>query len=189
MSIMSEDDRLDLALMAQASERKHRPRHLVVLATLVLGAGLIGLVWGLTAHRRASAEARRERNNLVMLQRMEAELQAIEAAGQGQAQGPPWDAIPDLKSRLEGFATSAGLAKPALPTESRDRAVPSGGKSAQRMRLSYRVSHSKPEEIMAWIERSLKDVPGLELWRLRMRPEATNWSVEVEFSRWERVGS
>jgi hypothetical protein len=37
------------------------------------------------------------------------------------------------------------------------------------------------------VEIATRDVPGLEVYSVRIRPETNQWDLNVTFSRWERT--
>jgi len=56
--------------------------------------------------------------------------------------------------------------------------------------ISIRYTALKHEDLsvlMTWISSALADVPGLEVASVMLRPEAEKWSMDVRFTRWEKV--
>lgn len=179
------DERFAVASVAAASERENRPRHLVLVAAVLLAGALMYL--GVEAGERATA--RRQLKNRVAeaeeIQAMTAELKSLDdqvaqnAAGAGGVGQP----MPDVLSRLEGFATEAGLQEQL--SHRRGPGRNEGG--ATLYTYPYEIRDPSLENVMTWLQKSVEGIPGLEVQSVRLRPEPTAWSVQVTLSRWERV--
>ncbi|MCW5754854.1 MAG: hypothetical protein KIT24_09140 [Phycisphaeraceae bacterium] len=181
---LTHDQRQDLAEAAVFAERRNRPRHLVMLGLLLLVVSGLALIWGLSSYRGARTEADRERNNVFRLKQLAAMHDALTRTKADPVAGPPYAPVPNLQTRLEGLATGVGLPRPPLPQERRDRAQA----GAQSLRLTYRIRHDEPGPLFNWLAKAMSEIEGLELYSLRVQPEASTWSFEVTFSRWERSG-
>ncbi len=182
---LSQDDRQDLAGAALLAERRNRPRHLVIFGLFALIASVIAVVWGLSVHSGAQDEAARERGYVFRLKQLGADFESLSGQKQQPVSGPPWEPVSNMQTRLEGLATSTGLAKPSLPREQRNK-VQTGVES---LRLTYRIRSEDPRLVFSWIRQALGEIEGLELYSLRVQPEATTWSFDITFSRWERSGT
>jgi hypothetical protein len=177
------DERFAIASVASASERENRPRHLVLLAAVVFAASLVYL--SVQASERSTAK-RQLKGRIAEVDRVEGmateikrldEQIAANAAGSGV--GVP---MPDVLSRLEGFATEAGLKDPL--SHRRGPGRNEGG--ATLYTYPYEVRDPSLESVMTWLQKSVEGIPGLEVQSVRIRPEPTAWSVQVTLSRWER---
>jgi len=71
-----------------------------------------------------------------------------------------------------------------LPLKRRGPATPAG---SQQVFLDYNVADESLPAMLSWIERSMADVPGLELFKIVMSPEQHKWRMKVTFSRWEKM--
>lgn len=177
------DERFAIASAASASERENRPRHLVLLAAVAFAASLVYL--SVQASERATAK-RQLKSRVAEVERVEgmaAEIQRLDeqiaANAVGSGVGVP---MPDVLSRLEGFATEAGLKDPL--SHRRGPGRPEGG--ATLYTYPYEVRDPSLEAVMTWLQKSVEGIPGLEVQSVRIRPEPTAWSVQVTLSRWER---
>ncbi|MCC6286142.1 MAG: hypothetical protein IT439_12725 [Phycisphaerales bacterium] len=177
---LSEDDRDLMARLAATAERRNRPAHLCVIAGAVMVIAFVALVFGVMKYRGASERARRERANLVTLQEIGAEIDALKARENQQTD--PLAPLTGLQTKLETFAVELGLAKPGLPRETRDRStIP----KTQRVKLAYQVHHATPGPVFSWMERAVRETPGLEIFELKVSPRTNDWQFDVTFARWE----
>lgn len=177
---LGEDDRDMIARYASTAERRNRPAHLCVIAGGALLITFVALAFGVTRYREASNRAQRERANLVTLQDIGAQIDALKAR-QSQTENP-LQPLTGLQTKLETSAVELGIAKPGLPRETRDRStVP----KTQRMKLAYQVHHATPGPVFSWMERALRETPGLEVFELKVSPRTNDWQFDVTFARWE----
>lgn len=177
------DERFDVASAAAQAERENRPRHLVLLATVLFAASLIFL--SVEASERGAArrqlksrvvEAERIETMAMEIKRLDDQL-AQNAAGSGV--GVP---MPDVLSRLENFASEAGMRDPL--SHRRGPGRNEGG--ATLYTYPYELRDPSLEHVMTWLQKSVDGIPGLEVQSIRIRPEIASWSVNVTLSRWER---
>lgn len=183
---LSDDERYEQALAAAASERRNRPRHLLVVPLLLFM--IAGLVLAFAIYSRESSRIRLEQQQ----QRLDrlvsgiVELRELRAAGQNSGPVGQLEPIENLLSQMEGFATQAGLAeKPKLPQSRRDRTL---GTGVVRQRYVYSgVTDPSLEALLKWLRISIDNVPGLSVYQLSLRPlPGRGWSMDVTFARWER---
>ncbi|MDI1289384.1 MAG: hypothetical protein PSX37_05460 [bacterium] len=185
---LSDDDRSRQSMDALRFERRSRPRHLVALAgLLVLVAG--GVAW---SSSRSLAAANK---TLAYQQKVAAEV--TEAAGKlnqlraaNAADGSREnEAVPQLRSRIAQAAADAGLKNPnVLPSAERPEIRRPGLNSIQR-KFSYDVRDESLGALLKWMELATRDVPDLEVYSIKLQPEAQQWHLVVTFSRWERADS
>lgn len=179
----SPDERFALAAAAAGSERRNRPRHLVIFATILLVASLIYLGVAVGERGRARAVVGRQTREAERLAAMAAELVKLEQQAAASATGGVGAPMSDLTSRLERFAADAGLVQPL--NHRRGAGEPRGG--AVLYRYPYDIRDPSLENVMTWFQKSVEGIPGLEIQSLKIRPEPNAWFVQVTFSRWERT--
>ena len=177
------DERFEIASAASQAERENRPRHLVLLATVLLAASMIYL--SVEASERATArrhlksrlsEAERIEQMALELERLDNEVEENSA---GSGVGTP---MPNVLSELEDFAAEAGLRDEL--SHRRGPGRPEGG--ATLYTYPYELRDPSLENVMTWLQLSVDGIPGLEVQSIRIRPEVASWSVNVTLSRWER---
>lgn len=178
------DERFAIASVAAASERENRPRHLVLGAIVLLVASLIYLSVEAGERGTARRQLKGRMTEAEGIEAMAAELvrldQQVSENSSGGGLGTP---MPDVLSRLEGFATEAGLRDQLSHRRGPGRSE--GG--ATLYTYPYEVRDPSLENVMTWLQKSVEGIPGLEVQSVRIRPEETLWSVQVTLSRWERV--
>lgn len=185
--ISADERRAIMAARAARTERANRPIHLVALACvlLIVAAGALLLAWGrLNSAKTRLTGAAAQRERFIELGTRWREVAARAATDQGPKAG---ESITTLGSRIQGQASQAGMANsPGVPT-TRDSSRP--GQPSKRVIMSFtNVKDPDLSALLHWIDLSLKEVPGLELYALTLKVEADQWNLtSVQFSRWERV--
>ncbi len=178
-----EQARQDVAVAAARQARRNTPTHLIVLALLLLGIALIcTLVAGASraaAQERLDAQKRQSARVAELVARLN---QFNEAERTGvQRWGQPAERV---QSKIQQAAVQAGV-KAAIPPVNPTRSSPIG--NAQRIQFKYDIRDESLNSLLKWVELATRDVPGLEVYSVRIRPEANQWDLNVTFSRWERT--
>jgi type II secretory pathway pseudopilin PulG len=177
------DDRYELATRAESQMRRNHPSHLVVLAVMALIASLIvlALAW------RTDAKAHQNlRNKVFQLGSIKSELETLERLEQQAAtttRNAEFDPIPNMRSRLETIASSVGLdsLQGVLPKTSSNNLS-----NAIKRNYTYTVRDESLENILAWVQGSVEQVPGLQVSSIDIKPTNTTWTVLVTLYRYER---
>lgn len=180
----TEDDRYDIAMVAAASERRNRPKNLIlipvglfVIASLVLAYGLFSVESG----RVRLEQQERRYNDLV--QRV-VQISELEQTGQDGAAENDLEPIRDFLSRAEGYARQANLDPvPVVPQRRQDRS-----RGLLRVRYVYtNVTNVSLTKLLDWIRITQDSVPGVFVPNLTLKPAGTRgWTMDVTFARWER---
>jgi len=184
----AEDARFALAAEGARAERRNRPRHLVLMAGLLLSIAIAFLMtsWSAAAaarERAASARSTAE-DALLTAARLQRVMQA-DAGGGGPRASEPASLV---LSSVELAGTKAGLRNPVPPppppATSRRQ-----GLGTEQLRWTYAVNDESLPALLAWVEQAAADVPGLEVHALTLTPEPQNnrWGLKVTFARWERL--
>jgi len=185
--LSTDERRAMMAARAARTERANRPIHVVALACvlLVVAAGALLLAWGrLNSAKTQLTGAAVQRDRFIELGTRWREVAAKASTDQGPKAG---ESITTLGSRIQGQASHAGMANsPGVPT-TRDAARP--GQPSKRVIMSFtNVKDPDLSALLHWIDLSMEEVPGLELYALTLKIEADQWNLSsVQFSRWERV--
>ena len=181
----ADDLRQSLAGLAAGAEQRNRPRAFVLLATLVLLAG-VGYAWsGLIQRSSSRHDASAAQRNSEVTLKAAAELKAlIDAQGRGAV--TVVEPTSQLLSRIEAAGPRARLKKP-IPVGTKS-VTPARDRTWNLVKVTYsNIKDQSLESILAWIRLSTELVPGMDVSVLTVRPEATEWSVSVTFSRYERT--
>jgi len=173
-----------LGIAAARSARRNRPMFLIVLALLTLAFGLGYAFTGWLKYRDARAQATRAQQFSARVLDTTAKLKAMQENESAGGSGPrPGESGGNVLSRIEGAGPRAGLTK----------SVPVGSTNRQRNRevgwdqvlITYNIKDPSLDAILKWAELAVGEVAGLEVSNIALRPEQTEWSMTVVFSRWE----
>ncbi|MBX3321630.1 MAG: hypothetical protein KF757_01430 [Phycisphaeraceae bacterium] len=183
---MTDDERFESAMAATTFERRNRPRHLLLLPLLLFLAAAIAIVVALYTHESSRIRVGQEQARYKRLVQGVADLRDLQGA-QSQASGGAYEPVPNLLSRMEGFARDAGLTRSlSIPTTRVDRS-----EGARRLSYTYsNITDPSISALLAWVEISCEQVPGMFVNSITLKPASTQgWTVDVTFARWERESS
>jgi hypothetical protein len=181
---LEQEAAMTLAASAARAQRRNRPAWLVLLGVIVLLSGAAFAWSGWSAHGEQRARARRAKAEADRVLAAAAKLKAMDDA-EASGDGPRVVETGNVLSRIEAAGSRVGLSKPV--------GVGTRNVTARRelklnqVRISYNVKDESLGALLAWAEEAVRDVPGLEVYSLNVRPEASEWSVNIVFSRWERM--
>lgn len=182
-SRFSPDDRYELASRAESQMRGNHPSHLVTIAVFVLLISLLilGLAW-----RNDASEHKRLSTRVYQLESIKNELATLEtlrAKAATTQRNAEFDKISDMRSRQEAIAASVGLDSLAgvLPKTSNNVLS-----NAVKNNYTYTVRDESLEHILAWVQASTEQIPGLRVSSIDIKPTNTTWTVQVVMYRYER---
>ncbi len=179
----SKDDRYELASRAESQMRRNHPTHLVVLSALVLLVSVIVLV---VAWRSDSKAHTKLSNKVFQLESIKSEidtLKSLQSQSANTQRTAEFDKISDMRTRQESIAKSVGLeASLGLPKTSSQQQG-----NAVRNIYTYTVRDASLEHILAWVQASTKQIPGLAVSAIEIKPSNKTWAVEVTLYRYERI--
>ncbi|MFO0857550.1 MAG: hypothetical protein U0640_09375 [Phycisphaerales bacterium] len=173
-----------LSVAAARGERRNKPTFVVALGVIALVASVAFAGWSwfnFVAARNAAEQAKTESG--VMLEQA-AQLQAMiddETNGTGPRAAEP---ATNVLSKIEASGARAGLKK-AVPIGSRT-VNPDRNIGWNQVRYSYNIKDESLDALLRWAQFVQDDVPSLEVYSVTLRPEATEWSLTIVFSRWEK---
>ncbi|MCA9303894.1 MAG: hypothetical protein KC996_07220 [Phycisphaerales bacterium] len=182
-SRFSPDDRYELASRAESQMRSNHPSHLVTIAALVL---LVSVVILALAWRNDAGEHKRLSSKVYQLESIKNELKTLEtlrAQASTTQRNAEFDKISDMRSRQESIAASVGLESLAgvLPKTSSNNLS-----NATKNNYTYTVRDESLENILAWVQASTEQIPGLRVSSIDIKPTNTTWTVQVVMYRYER---
>jgi hypothetical protein len=181
---VSEDARFESAMAASSHERRNRPRSLILLGGLLLGASFLTALLGWWSRTSARAHYEERSNERFRLQRMVQEwrdLEAKQSAGTGTGAHDPY---PNLLSTMENLATSAGIKTVPQPPRPSERQIP-GGKETTYVYTDVR--DESLQSLIDWVRLASEEIPGMELMEIpELKADGAGWRMRVIFKRWER---
>lgn len=184
MSESAEELRQEMAMRGERALASNRPVKFVALAAIIFVCGLIFLLVSWSSMTSAQTRLSRERKLAEGVVDRLGQLKTLQAraAASGVEVSQP---VTQIRSRIEAAGVEAGLKnRPPLPTTRSDRANAEGAVST---RFDYDVRDESLEALLAWVERSVAEVPGLSVYSVTISPENQAWRLRVTFSRWERA--
>lgn len=177
-----EETRLALAAAAARAERQNQPKFLLYAAGALLAAAIIFVGVAFSGSLAASADLASQKKQAETTVQLAGRYRALKAAAQN---GPTYQPATQIRTRIEQAGVDAGLKdRVPLPQTHTD---PQRSIGSQQTRFDYEVRDENLPNLLAWMQKSLADVPGLEVYSLTLRPEAHKWKLNVSFSRWERI--
>jgi len=176
-----------LRSLAASSERRNRPRTLLVAAGVALLAGAAYAGWA----AQDAADARRAlRNAERTLANVEALVEAIEAARTTTTQAQVTDRYrpdPQLLSKLTAVQREVGLLEEATLRESPRRIGGGSGSEVAARVVNVNMRNVALSDAMTFVNGALDRVEGLFVTRVALDPTASGWIIDVDLARWERT--
>lgn len=178
------DQRFELASLASRDERRNRPSHWLLIATVLFFASLLALGWAGLSRARAEKSLADQRFIANATAELCGQIETLRkrSADEGDRANQP---ITQIRSRLQAIGAEAGIkGKIPLPVDS-----PEIRGNAKRMRFRFdNVQDESLPALLAWLDMAVKELPGVEVNTVTIRPLANTWQMNVTFARWERAG-
>ncbi len=179
---------IETAMAAGARERANKPRHVVMIAVVVL---VIAGVYGLMSWSKLSG-AKRELRGLnsqyASTKRLMNEIESIEQNQSGFEQTTYGVSI------IEGLATSVGLEGTRVSEKTdEDRSLKPLGLRPKR--YTTEVRNAEPEKLLQWLitVMSADELDGIDIDLLKLKqersrtPDQGGWTMNVQFVRYEKA--
>lgn len=183
------DDRRErFAAAASMEARRNRPTHLVVLSLVLLFTAVLMLLWALSSRNSSRDDLETARAQAQTVETLVGEWKTFKTTSADPNASRINEPLTSFYSRIESAATRAGMKdRPPSPRGQQDARDPRSG-AVQKKILYQRVMDAELGALVRWMEFACEDVPGLEVYSLKIAPQTTQgvWVVDVTFSRWER---
>jgi hypothetical protein len=168
--------RSELAARAASQEQRNKPRGVIIVGVLVLLAGLIYLMIGRSALAGAQIDRRRELNaaSEVMLQKTRLERHR----DRSQTGPDPFQKVPNFTTLAENAAQSVGLTPAPSLTRQEQR---NQDDIVEQIYRYDRVTSRDLEALIGWVAQVQAMVPGVEISRLELSPQRTQWQMAITF--------
>jgi hypothetical protein len=182
-----DDGRLELSMAAMRSERRNRPRILLVVASVILLAALVNLLWTFTKRAAVATSLSRANASLANVGGVVDQLESLEE----KRSSPRYDPQNDMEGMISRFAGQVGLVRPEVVVKNQSSAF----KGFQKRTYATQIPESDPDLLLDWMARATDGVtfPGLEIELFKLTPGRTlengkiAWSLDITFRRWERT--
>lgn len=170
----------ELAARAAAQEQRNKPRLVLYMGVLVLLAGLVYMLVGRSALAGAEKERAREVSNAGTVLRQAARLEQ-HMTDPAQAGDGRFERVPNFTTRADSAAQSVGLT-PVPTLRSQGQENPSGQEGIVEQVYRYeRVQSRDLEALIGWVAQVQSMVPGVEVSRMELTPQRTQWQLSVTF--------
>jgi hypothetical protein len=182
--VLDDDQRFELGAIAARDERRNRPAHWLLLATLCFAGSLLALIWAGWSRAAAAKQLGDQRYIASQTSEICGQIQALreQAAKQGDKANQP---ITQIRSRLQAIAQEAGIKnKLQIPRDEEERR---GASKRVKFRFDNVQDESLPA-LLSWLDKAVTELPGMEVYSVSIRPLANQWVMNVTFARWERAG-
>ena len=172
-----------LAAMASGAERANRPTAVVAFSVALLVASLAFAMWSMNSARAATRVYERTLTEYANVERLSQLLEHL-AREQERSRDRPdiYAREPRLLSTISQAAPLAGIDRAPIITGGRET-VP--GSPLVRQIVNAQIDRQDVSAVMEWITIVLRDIPGLHIIRLNMRPTTNGWQFQIRFGRWE----
>jgi len=172
-----------LSALASSADRANKPTAVVVFCVAVLGASLIFAMWSMNAAGAASRDYERTLREYANVERLAQVLEHIQRERAESGDEPDiYAREPRLLSTISQAAPMAGIDRTPTITGSRET-MP--GSPLVRQIVTAQIDRQDVASVMEWITIALRDIPGLHIIRLTMRPTNNGWQFQIRFGRWE----
>lgn len=183
-----DQNRGDIAVAASRNERSNRPTHLVIMAIALTAIALVFLLIATKARSGGLAELAKEKKVGTAAAELVAQLREIKSAEASTSVRYGKSETELLQSKFSNAAAAAGLKQfPQVYTKRPQNDRDIGG--VHRTKVGYDVRDESMPNLMKWVQNVVRDTPGLEVYSITLKPEATGWLLKITFSRWERTGA
>jgi hypothetical protein len=182
-SRFSKDDRYELASRAENQQRQNHPTHLVFFGVVLLIVSIIVLFVTWRTDAKAQESLQNKAQQFESIKAELATLAMLERQSENTQRNAEFDKITDMRSRQDSIATSVGLESSiGLP-----KTTSSQQNNATRTNYTYTVRDKALEKILAWIQASTEQIPGLAVSNIDIKPSNLTWTVQVTLFRYERI--
>jgi len=184
---LNDDERAQLSLTAHKAEKAAKPTHLLVLAGSLLLVATLALMS--SASKLSDATKSMNFQNR-LAEDMVAEVATLKQLRDASTSSGPTagDELNTIRSRISQAAAGVGIknADKLLPDSNQANPQRPGANSVQRL-FKYTVQNDTLGPLLEWMAAAPQQVPGLEVYQLKLTPHNNDWTLNVTFSRWERV--
>lgn len=183
MTMRDRETETMLGALASNAERANRPTAVVVFCVVALGAALVFAGWSFSAARAASRSFHRAIDEHRNVEKLAALLDHYRVE-QARERDRPDIYAPEtrLLSTISQAAPRAGIDRTPQITGSQETVA---GSPLVRQIVTAQIDRQPVENIAEWITIALRDIPGLHIVSLTMRPTINGWQFQIRFGRWE----
>ncbi len=169
----------ELAARAAAQAQRNKPKGVLILGALVLLGGLVFMMVGRSALAGAERERSSELSTASTVLRQKAKLEAhlgAESAGDNR-----FERVTNFTTRADSAAQSVGLT-PVPMLRSQTQRNPAGQEGIIEQVYRYEnVTSRDLEALIGWVAQVRSMVPGVEISRLELTPQRSQWRLLIEF--------
>lgn len=180
-----EESRLLAAATAARSERRNRPTAFLLSAGVLLVIALLWLAVTFMAYRAARATMLSQQAQAATIAKNVSDVRTLKAAASADT-GPRLNEQEGaIRSRLIEIGVAAGLTRENITPRALTR-VPKRDLGSVLMTAGFEARDPALGPLLGWLERAVAQMPGIEVYKIVIRPESQQWFMQVSFLRWEK---
>jgi hypothetical protein len=176
----------DRAAMAASASRRNTPALLLILATvlLVVAAIAVFLAWGARNSALVMVDARIQQARLIQEKggKIKAARQKLKEVRDSRANA----AMSGVPLKLQQICPNEKLQAVLASAPAREQVGGVEGGNVPKRFVYQNIKHDSIADVMAWIEVARREISGLEIDRLQLRPGPNDWTISLTFIRWEK---
>jgi hypothetical protein len=176
----------DRAAMAASASRRNTPATLLILAVVLLVVALIAvfLAWGARSRALLQVDARIAQATVIQERggKIKAARQKLKEVRDSRAN----PAISGVPLKLQQICPNDRLQAVLASTPAREQAGGVEGGNVPKRFVYQNIKHDTIADVMAWIDIARREIPGLEIDRLQLKPGPNDWTISLTFIRWEK---
>lgn len=176
----------DRAAIAASASRRNTPLTLLILSSVLLVVTLIAVVvsWGARGRALQQVDARIAQATLIQERggKIKAERQKLKDVRDSRAN----PAISGIPLKLQQVCPNDRLQAVLASTPAREQTGGLEGGNIPKRFQYQSIKHDTIADVMAWIDVARREIPGLEIDRLQLRPGPNDWTISLTFIRWEK---
>jgi hypothetical protein len=176
----------DRAAIAAAASRRNTPAVLLVLALflLVVALGAVFLSHGARGRAVQQVQARVAQASVIQERggKIKELRQQLKSVRDSRANAP----IPGIPLKLQQICPNDRLQAVLASSPAREQTGAAESGNIPKRFVYQNLRHDSIADVMSWIDAARREIPGLEIDRLQLRPGPNDWTISVTFIRWEK---
>jgi len=183
---LSDDSRMLAASTAARTERRNKPMHLVYGACAVLALVVVWCLMSYSTLRRAQASLVSQQRDADAIRTNAVLARSLRVASASDTNRKLSEQEGQIRTRLQTAAVNVGIKQADVGNISVNRSTPQNIGSTL-IKVGIEATNETLPPLLAWLERCVVEFPGLEVYKVTIKPEAQKWRLKAQLTRWEKV--
>jgi len=143
------------------------------------------LILSAVSYRSATRVLLRQQSDAAIIAKNVSDVRTLKAAASAES-GPRLNEQEGaIRSRLIEIGVGAGLTRESITPKALTRA-PKRELGSVLMTAAFEARDPSLAPLLGWLDRAVTQMPGIEVFKIIIRPEAQQWYMQVSFVRWEK---